>query len=313
MKIKQIVDEIKRKMPDGLNEIETLRYIYIYLGKQKSFEPEYFFGNRATREKIYNLSQKNMLNRDYLAKNKKLLCTSISSMLKIIASEFGIELNCQKEKRKNGAHMHNLALLKDGRTIKLDLQMDLQYIHSGQKTAYFGAKEYGYDSISLDELERIDEKIGYKRVDNNYKDGDIEEIAKVTKAMKDLDALEYILNDRRFLAGLSKNDGYIESYQYVKDSLRTCIKGNKVDIIHCYREQGLDENGILQNQYSICIFAKDKKKNQIYLYKKKDNIFAKVSQERMLRLVKQGLKIDKKYSHSERMLSYLEENSIENR
>ena len=45
MDIDQIVEKIRKDMPKDLNEIEIAKYIYIQLGKIKSYDEKYYFGN----------------------------------------------------------------------------------------------------------------------------------------------------------------------------------------------------------------------------------------------------------------------------
>lgn len=118
MKIKQLVQEIREQMPEGLNELETLRYIYIYLGKRKNFNPTYYFGNSKTRKQIYALANKEINNEEFLTEKRNLICTSISSLLKKVAREFDIDVDLYKEEEGNGAHIHNIAHLKHRKNYK---------------------------------------------------------------------------------------------------------------------------------------------------------------------------------------------------
>lgn len=61
--------------------------------------------------------------------------------------------------------MYTVIYLKDGRKVVADLMYDLAYIQKGLKTYSFMStfsEEAGLDEIKPEELEEIDEKIGYK-------------------------------------------------------------------------------------------------------------------------------------------------------
>ncbi len=61
--------------------------------------------------------------------------------------------------------MYTVIYLKDGRKAVADLMYDLAYIQKGLKTYSFMStfsEEAGLDEIKPEELEEIDEKIGYK-------------------------------------------------------------------------------------------------------------------------------------------------------
>ena len=168
MKVKQLAQEIKEQMPDGLNELEILRYIYIYIGKRKNFNPEYYFGNSKTKKQIYMLTNKEINNEEFLTEKRNLVCTSIASLFKKVAREFDIDVDLFKEENENGAHIYNIAHLKGLKTIKLDLQMDLNNIHSNKRTEYFGPITYLWDGLEEKEIEKIDKKIGYKKKGKKY-------------------------------------------------------------------------------------------------------------------------------------------------
>lgn len=300
MKIKKLVEEIKETMPEGLNELEQLRYIYLSIGKRKSFDPVYYFGNSKTKSKICRLAEKVSLNRDYLAQKRELVCITISNMLMIVAKEFGIRVVCIKDLMEKGerySHIFNKAFLKDGQIIKMDLQLDLRYIQTGRKTKFFGKDEFGNCQIDEDRLKEIDEKIGYKNPQKDYKDEEMRKIAEIVKEMKNEDAIEYVLSNNEIVETIEKT-GYIEGTKYLRDVFEMCngCRSDKIKIsmAHCFREINVDGNGIPCRQYSVCLHLKDKKQDKLYLYKKKTKSFTEVSSERMARLMREGLKFSSK-------------------
>lgn len=296
MKVKQLAQEIKEQMPEELNELETLRYIYIFLGKRKNFNPAYYFGNSKTKRQIYSLANRHINDEQFLTEKKNLICTSISSLFMKVAREFDINVELYREEDGNGAHYSNIVKLKDGKIIEVDLQRDLAYIHSNRRTVYFGRLSYFWDGLDEEELEVIDEKIGYKAKGKNYKDEDIDILCKKTKGMKTQDAVDIILKDRRFLEELKDEEGYIEALDYVRTTLNICLRNapNKSHtyVINCYRDKDVWDEVLPTRQYSMCVFSKQKDEQRMYLFRKKQRMFEKVSPERMKKLIEQGMKID---------------------
>ncbi len=308
MKVKQLAQEIKEQMPDGLNELEILRYIYIYIGKRKNFNPEYYFGNSKTKKQIYMLTNKEINNEEFLTEKRNLVCTSIASLFKKVAREFDIDVDLFKEENENGAHIYNIAHLKGLKTIKLDLQMDLNNIHSNKRTEYFGPITYLWDGLEEKEIEKIDKKIGYKKKGKNYKDDDIELLMKQVKNKNSKDALEFLLGNEKFLEGLNEEEGYVEAIAYV----RTAFDLNKWRydtypyLIHCYRDEDIYKRPLKERQYSMCIMNKYKGDYDIYMYRKKQRVFERVSPKRMKKLMEQGLKIDKTSIMANELMKYID-------
>ena len=291
MKIKDLAEEIKKQMPPNLTELEVLRYIYIYLGKNVSFSPQYYFGNSKTRQKIYNLAKSKMYDEEFLTENKELVCTSIASKLRLVTKQFGIDLSLQKDEENTPSHMHNTARLEDGRLILLDLQRDLQYIHTDRKTRFFGSIDYICDCIGYEELEKIDEKIGYKEVNKDYKDKEIELLQKATKGMGTLHAVKFILNSDSFNETLKASNGYVETYEYIKAILNMCVEKHSAYVINCYRDKDINGEQLPKRQNSMCIYAENGKNFSINLFKKKEEKFVNVSVNQMAKLTKQGLNV----------------------
>lgn len=158
----EFIEKLKQNMPEGLNKIETAKYIYVELGKEKAFDEKYFFGNNKTRRQIYKLAEQTNHNTDIVAKNKNIICVSLTYLYRDILKEFEINSVVAED----GNHKYPIILLKDEmQMIKADLQLDLYNIQTKSKMQYFGtrSKYESYDLISIDEKysRDIDEKIGY--------------------------------------------------------------------------------------------------------------------------------------------------------
>ncbi len=76
MNRKEIIEKLKQNMPDFQGneeeiEIKKALYIYVELGKTKSFDERYYFGNTQTRRKIYQLAQSQKGKIDELQEEEK--------------------------------------------------------------------------------------------------------------------------------------------------------------------------------------------------------------------------------------------------
>lgn len=303
MKIKDMANEIREQMPKDLDELETLRKIYICLGKKKNFDCRYYFGNRKVRHKIYHLAELRLNDENFLVETKNLICTSIASTLKMLGKEFDIDIELEREGTENGTHMYNIAKLKDGRMLKLDLQQDLRFIHSNRRTRNFGVVDYKYAScvyINNKELEQIDEKIGYKNI--NYKDDDIAMLKQQTEKMNAEEATEFILNSDKFNEILKQEEGYTELFDYVMTSLYECVDKLNIGVINCYRDKNINNEPLDERQYSMCICTKQDDKFNIYMFKKKERKFIHITAEQMRKLVNQGLKFQEESYWTKRIM-----------
>ena len=147
----EFIEKLKQNMPEELNEIETAKYIYVQLGKEKVFDERYFFGNSKTKRQIYKLAEKTNYNTDQVAKNRKIICVSLTYLYRDILKEFGIDSIVAEE----GNHKYPIIILKDKmQMINADLQLDLYNIQTKSKTQYFGTrnKYESYDVIPIDQF-----------------------------------------------------------------------------------------------------------------------------------------------------------------
>lgn len=304
MSIKQLVQELKQKMPDGLNELEMARYIYIELGKIKAFDKKYYFGNSKTREKIYKLSIRNRRNVDSLVKKRELICVTISYLYKAVLKEFGIdsyvEIYGEDKQPKNGEHMYSIIRLKDGRLIKADLQSDLKNVQTGMKTQFFGTvnkrdnNDIYLDSIDEEELKSIDMKIGYLKNNGKYKNAIIQNLKQKIKGMNTLEQLNQMINSDE-LYDVIEEMGYVEAIKHIRILLVNCIGADNIDknihIISCYKKGEMSSEEFEDRKYTISIFAKQKDKSNIYVYKPKSKRFVLINERMMNKLINQGLVI----------------------
>ena len=290
MKIKQLAEKIKNEMPKDLDEIETLRYIYIYIGKNKRFDPEYYYGNRKTREKIYRLSRSKMHDEEFLTEKRELICLTIANELKLVAKEFGIDVEVVKDD-DDSKHLYNIARLKNKVTIGLDLQNDLAAIHTNQSTNKFAQGFFGYHTLTDTELGLIDEKIGYKKVNENYKEEQIYKLMLKTSNMGKFDKFKCMFEDSNFNETVKNTDGYVEAVGYVLKVIEALKLKSFAKIVTCYRDNDIYNQPLDNRQYSMLAYIKEKSNFAMYMFKKKDGKFVPISPVRLQNLTAQGMKI----------------------
>lgn len=72
-----MIQYLKQNIPnlqgnDEEIEVKTVLYIYVELGKIKSFDEKYYFGNSQTQKKIYRLAERQSKKVDEIAEKKKI-------------------------------------------------------------------------------------------------------------------------------------------------------------------------------------------------------------------------------------------------
>lgn len=158
-----IIEEMHKKFPeDSLSEIEKARYLYIELGKLLRYDINYESNYSFIREEaLYKkMDANNITDNEYT-------CFQISDMYAELLRRAGINAESVYEKNRFGADIQHKFVeikFKDGRKIATDLTYDLAYIQKGMRTSDFGTatgENSEYDKISIEELEKIDEKIKY--------------------------------------------------------------------------------------------------------------------------------------------------------
>ena len=180
------------RMPEGLNDLEKARYVYINLGKIFTLDTDYCLGNSKSKAKLRRYVSTNKVNLDELKikRNRyKGVCHNISIIYGHIMSAMGtrclllqddnradphsyIELWIDKE--KNNIRFDDTAVsyainsensFKDSKYLKVlaDIQADLKNIQTHQHTRYFGCDYEGLEiTVPDDEIEKMDKKIGYE-------------------------------------------------------------------------------------------------------------------------------------------------------
>lgn len=296
MNKKEIVNYLKENMPnftgDSIEqEKKKALYIYMELGKMKTFDEKYYFGNSKTKEKIYRLSQREKRHSELMAEKKKLICVTISYLYKSILKEFGIK-SYVSEPAIEGGHVYNVMCLKNGQMIHADLQMDMYHIQTKTRLKHFGNRTdegKGFVGVSQEEIFNMQKEMGYIKNEDEYRNTVIEKLLDETEGLPSDKLLERLLTDKSINRFDSKIE-YMEFYKYYTLLLRMIeskhkLKNSNIHSFSCYRNRTNSEG----RDYSMCIYAINNDKPKIYLSSNKNNGFMEVDLDTLNELESNGL------------------------
>lgn len=296
---KELVEKFRREMPEFTGteeekEIKTALYIYIELGKMKSFDEHYYFGNsgivrRAEREAIVDSK-----NPDKIAEKRKIICVTMSHLYKAILSDFGIESEIITEmtERNDIDHMTNVLKLKNGKRIIADCQLDMYRMQTGLSLSHFGVEsEYNTDVIDSDKLTNMLIEIGYISSKYDYRDERIEAVRKKIEGLDINEALRVIVNSPEIYEG-NKGQGEVEAYKYYYSTLKTLMpkeRGRGIFQFVCSKRT----EGKEAPDYSFGIYAnvENMEDLKVYLYSKPKGRMVGCDLETLIKLEENGLKI----------------------
>lgn len=288
--IDDYVEKVKKET-QGFSEDEMIRYIYIDLGKRLAFNLKFYLGNSRTRQKVYAQSKKSVA-ADALDQNI-IICKDSSHIMEEILTKLGVNIItivAPNDDRKC-AHVYNIVKPKDGRKpYILDLQVDMENIQAHMRTTEFGkmAGDSGR-TITRDELEKIDFKIGYITKSNYYTDEYIDLLRLNASTFKDFgERMQFILENIDI--NVNEKMGYAERVKHHDTILGKVLSREELLRIKqkdCYRDH---EEGTREHISCITVDIPIKGK-EFYLFSVQDNQYKKISIEELARLVNEGLVI----------------------
>jgi len=178
MKNDNVINELNSvltSIPNGLNLLEKIRWVYINIGKIFSYD--YLFTEFNGENYKIRFDQKFI--------SRYVTCVQISEVLRIMIGNIDPNrIKCQIIERPkvrfkgnlNMVHKANLVTLFNGEKYILDLTQDLFLIQSGCQTREFGysTNAGNEDIIPRRECRLMDEKLGFIK-DGKYTDDLIEE------------------------------------------------------------------------------------------------------------------------------------------
>lgn len=285
MKVKELLHEIQTNPEyQSLDELSFIRKIYIEIGKNKTFDVRYYFGNTATQKQIYRLAKKRTGVEDRID-DREIICYSLARQCEYIFKKLGYNCTVTHEP-KELEHVFNILTLKNGDRIKLDLQSDLEFIQTGRRTRHFGTIDDEYvllSEVPEDEIARADRNIGYTNENGEYTD---EVINSVISNLSDLPIAERVtsfINDED-ITKLSADMGYMQQYSFYYKMLTSLAENEiwkKLYIFPC--KMG-------QEEYTSCIFIREQNPT-VFLYSNKHNRFLNVDIEKIPDLQEEGLRL----------------------
>lgn len=315
---KEEIKKISKNIPKDLNELEKAYYIYIEIGKLVKKDPNFSF--KSNKEEMYE----NRIDENYYG-----MCKSMSELYVALLKKEGINAECIKRYPDSYLSHVDTILKIDKKIYLVDMISDLTRIKTSQRLRNFGIdlkrnvtserlkqynqeyynmlkEEYGeISSITQDEREMMDSKIGYSYVQPQFKGKQkgiyTHDVLKLLR--NDMDNPEtfkkYVLKDKQ----VSENDyleykldyifenvknythfqgkmGYMEEIVYFKKLFRRLLNKEEAERIQCYIVS--DQDG---NEYSSIfkvISGYDMKNKMLYYVQdEKDGNFQKKSREEM--------------------------------
>lgn len=293
---RELIEKIKQEMPEFTGtrvEIEKkiAMFIYLYLGKRKVFDEQYFLGNRKEKDKIIKYNKKIKL--DEIIEKRRVVCYTLSRLYKRLLDIFKIDAYNIKTSDEKDNHICNKINLSDGTSLIVDLQRDLPNIQTHSKTKYFGTeKEYGLETsecLNDEEIYNLELECGYIKDEQEYMDKRIDELKEKIQDLPPDELLQRVIEDQD-INNYQKDIGYIELFSYYS-ALLNIINPiyNKKDInyFNCFVKK-TDEKGKEYKEYTMCIYSIYKNEAKAYLYSNKDKKFMPTSLEKLDELEKNG-------------------------
>ena len=291
IKKKELIEKIKREMPrfkgnEEEIEIKTALYVYTKIAEMKKFDERYYFGNHKEKEKIYKKSKIDAKDAEKLVNKKRLICTTMSKLYEKVLEELGIKAITLKED-VNDVHESNRIILKNGKILFADIQMDMLNIKTKSKIEHF--KFMDENKLTEEELTNMLKDIGYINSEEDYKNKKIDNLQKQIEGKSLKEILEIILNSD--ILKMDNEFGIAEIDWRVKNIIRAVIPQNiRKDKIHQFEcSKKIGEN----KEYSICINVEEKDELDMYLYSIKNKRFMKCDLDKIEELRKQGLQLGK--------------------
>ena len=285
MDISNLTENILRRMPANLTQIEQARYIYLQLGKLFTFDEKYWLGNSKTRKMIYKSARKIHTPKDL--KSNKVICVSLTNTYNSLLQRIGIE--AEAVHAEDDLHVYSIFKI-DGVEYEADLQRDMKFIQAHRKTRLFG-REPDYSTrklISDEQMQEMDEKFGYtyEGDENLYI-----LINRLKEKLKQFSSVgqktEYALEQ----IGQFEEDsdmGFVEKMLYYEMILPDVLnekEAKKIQIMDMY----VENDG--ERKYTCCISANNEKNSyERFIYSEKTGTFLPIDERDLIKLMDEGLR-----------------------
>lgn len=281
------ITEYKNQNPD-ISEEKLIRYVYLDLGKRFSFDLNFFYTNRKTKQRIYANSKKKE-DLEEAMKSSIVICKSASYILEYILKNLGVNIRtvvAPNDTRKY-PHMYNIVNPKEGEEYIIDLQEDMENIQSHSFTKNFGlsTKPKEVAVMSRFTIEQMDRELGYIDDENYYSD----------------DYLYLLKSDIGYFTDFAEKAQFVlgnidihenEDIQYQErkwhhDKILKELFSNeelkRIHIIDCYQGEGEER------EYKNCIAVERSRGTDIYMYIVEQNKYCKITIQEFAKQVQNGL------------------------
>lgn len=288
--LSEYIDKIKeyKVQNPNISEEKLIRYVYLDLGKRFSFNLDFFFTNRKTKQRIYANSEKEEdLNK--AMESNIVICKSAAYILEYILKNLGVNIRTivdPKDKRKC-PHLYNIVTPKEGEEYIIDLQEDMENIQSHSFTKNFGlsTKPNKPPVIRRFDIEQMDRELGYIDDENYYSDdylyllksdiGYFTDFAeKVQFVLENIDIHEN--KDIQYQERKWHHDKILKEL-FLQEELK------RIHIIDCYQGEGEER------QYKNCIAVERSRGTDIYMYSVEENRYCKMTIQEFAEQVQNGL------------------------
>lgn len=324
-KEEELVAKLKSQMPQFTGdkvdvEKKISMYLYLYLGKNKVFDQNYFLGNQEVKRRFFYKYTRDILvvkkneisngQEDPIIENKVGVCETIGNLYERLLNDFGINAKMIKigydNASKDENHVSILITLSNGEQFLANPQEDLEKIQTHSKTINFGRKyKDGLETdekISEDEMFELHKSCGYIDKKEDYMDFKIDELAKKVEKMPASQILKQIVNNSE-INSFQHDIGYIELYKFYSGVIKSVAgkySQNGINYFNCYKEDTNSSQDIIpKREYFMCIYSTfNNKVNDIYLYSNKSKRFGKVELEDLKKLKEEGLCLGKNKSEA---------------
>ena len=285
MDINNLTENILRRMPANLTQMEQARYIYLQLGKLFTFDEKYWLGNSKTRRMIYKSAKRIQTPKDL--KNNKVICVSLTNMYNSLLQRMGIE--AEAVHAEDDLHVYTIFKI-DGVEYEADLQRDMKFIQAHRKTRSFG-REPDYSTrklISDEQMQEMDDKFGYTYEGDEYLAILIDRLRDKLELLPNMEQkIEYALKKiENFEADTDM--GFVEKmlyYEMILPDVLSSKESKKVQIMDMY----VEKDG--ERKYTCCISANKEKNEYVrYMYYEKTGTFLPIDEQELIKLMSEGLR-----------------------
>lgn len=312
--LKDDIERIIFNLPKGLSELETVRYVYLELGKLFNYDTHYAYNfNYTSRQNIFEKG-KNPTFDSY-----DVICNSSAEILVYVLKRLNINAECFYN--ANISHAEAIIHSSNNKLYCCNFSGDFHFIQSNRKTKYFCnelfLEEFYKDKIKnhfgvepsfikKKELKRIDDKLGYT-FHGLYMDDFIEALRKeFNKNSSPLEfentqfpnltnrkdkllkyKFDFLINHANIINEVGTPVGFSETTRYYWNLFKNVFSEKDLKKIHryeCFFSEKLDKEDMVS-----CIAINFQDTILYYLYSQEQSKYIETPKEKIASLLKDGL------------------------